>query len=358
VVALGLLGGGFAVGRALEDDNSSSASPSTTAAHVQSTSATVPRTTSTTTGSSSGSSSSGTQATQAPKLDSSLEPAAAAAKALMPAVVQLSTQSGLGSGFIFDSAGHILTAAHVTDGASTIEVQLADGRTLQGTVVGSDDNTDVSVVKIDPFDGMPVAALALNDPPVVGQTVLAIGSPFGLDQTVTEGIVSSVGRPVEVNNGVVAMLQTDASINHGNSGGALADLEGRVMGINDQIASSSGDNAGVGFAIPIDLANDVAQRIINGESLDVGYLGVSTGENPSSNDPGALITQVVSGSPADKAGLKEGDVVYQVGDQPIRSYIELQAQIRQHRPGDKVDLKVHRNGSDVTVTVTLGTQGR
>jgi len=276
----------------------------------------------------------------------------------MPAVVQLSTQAGLGSGFIFDNAGHILTAAHVTDGASTVEVQLAGGRTLQGTVVGSDQNTDVSVVKIDPFDGMPIAALALNDPPVVGQTVLAIGSPFGLDQTVTEGIVSSVGRPVEVNNGVVAMLQTDASINHGNSGGALADLQGRVLGINDQIASSSGDNAGVGFAIPIDLANDVAQRIMNGESLDVGYLGVSTGENPSSNDPGALITQVVAGSPADKAGLKEGDVVYQVGDQQVRSYIELQAQVRQHRPGDKVDLKVHRNGSDVTVTVTLGTQGR
>ena len=112
-----------------------------------------------------------------------------------------------------------------------------------------------------------------------------------------------------------------------------------MLGINDQIASSSGDNAGVGFAIPIDIANDVAQRIINGQSLDVGYLGVSTGENPSSNEPGALITQVVAGSPAEKAGLKDGDVVYQVGDQAIRSYIELQAQIRQHRPGDKVELE-------------------
>jgi putative serine protease PepD len=357
LVVLGLLGGGFAVGRALEDDTSS-ASPSTTAANVQNTSVTTQRATTTTSGSSSGSSPSGTQATQPPKLDEDLEPTAAAAKALMPAVVQLSTQAGLGSGFIFDSAGNIMTAAHVIDGATSVEVQLADGRTMQGTVVGSDQNTDVAVVKIQPFDGMPVASLALNDPPVVGQTVLAIGSPFGLDQTVTEGIVSSVGRPVEVNNGVVAMLQTDASINHGNSGGALADLKGRVLGINDQIASSSGDNAGVGFAIPIDIANDVAQRIIKGQSLDVGYLGVSTGENPSSNEPGALITQVVAGSPAEKAGLKDGDVVYQVGDQAIRNYIELQAQIRQHRPGDKVELKVHRAGDDITITATLGTQGR
>jgi S1-C subfamily serine protease len=213
------------------------------------------------------------------------------------------------------------------------------------------------VVKITPFDGMPVASLALNDPPVVGQTVLAIGSPFGLDQTVTEGIVSSVGRPVEVGNGVVAMLQTDASINHGNSGGALADIDGRVMGINDQIASSSGDNAGVGFAIPIDIAYDVAQRIINGQSLDVGYLGVTTGENTASQ-PGALVTQVQANSPADKAGLKDGDIVFQVGDQAVRNYIELQAQVRQHRPGDSVALKVHRNGSDVTVNVTLGSLTR
>jgi S1-C subfamily serine protease len=353
IVALGLLGGGFAVGRTLEDD-STSAAPATTAALAQNTSATTQRPTSTT-ASSSLTTSSGTA--PAPPLDNSLEPAAAAAKALMPAVVQLSTQQGLGSGFIFDSAGHILTAAHVTDGATVVEVQLADGSTLQGTVVGSDPNTDVSVVKIDPFDGMPVASLALNDPPVVGQTVLAIGSPFGLDQTVTEGIVSSVGRPVEVGNGVVAMLQTDASINHGNSGGALADLDGRVMGINDQIASSSGDNAGVGFAIPIDIAYDVAQRIINGQSLDVGYLGVTTGEN-SGSQPGALVTQVQPGSPAEKAGLKDGDVVYQIGDQAIRNYIELQAQVRQHRPGDTVQLQVHRNGDDVTVKVTLGSLTR
>jgi putative serine protease PepD len=358
IVALGLLGGGFAVGRALEDDSSTSAS-STTLARAQPTSATTaPKASTTTTASSSAPSAAGSQTTTPPALDKKLEPAAAAAKALMPAVVQLSTQQGLGSGFIFDSAGHILTAAHVTDGAQTVDVQLADGRTLQGTVVGSDVNTDVSVVKIDPFDGMPVAALALNDPPVVGQTVLAIGSPFGLDQTVTEGIISSVGRPVEVNNSVVAMLQTDASINHGNSGGALANLAGQVLGINDQIASSSGDNAGVGFAIPIDIANDVAQRIINGQSLDVGYLGVTTGENTSASEPGALVTQVQANSPAAQAGVKDGDVVYQVGDQPIRSYIELQAQIRQHRPGEKVDLKIHRGGSDVTVTVTLGSPTR
>jgi S1-C subfamily serine protease len=183
---------------------------------------------------------------------------------------------------------------------------------------------------------------------------LAIGSPFGLDQTVTAGIVSSVNRPVEVNRSVVAMVQTDASINPGNSGGALVDIKGRVIGINDQIASSSGDNAGVGFAIPIDTAYDVAQRIINHQSLDVGFLGIASGDDPTDGEPGALVTQVTPGSPAASAGIKVGDIINQIDDQPVRSYMELVAQVRRHRPNDKIQLKLRRGDDTITVSVTLG----
>jgi putative serine protease PepD len=281
-----------------------------------------------------------------------MEPAAAAAKAIKPAVVQLENQSGLGSGFIFTTDGHILTAAHVVGNSKTMTVRLGDGRTLTGSVLGADKNTDVAVVKIDPFPNMPVASLALNIPLQVGQSVLAVGSPFGLDQTVTAGIVSSVNRPVDVGTSVVAMVQTDASINPGNSGGALVDLKARVIGINDQIASSSGGNVGVGFAIPIDTAYDVAQRIIKGESLDVGFLGIG-GDDPTSGQPGALVTSITPGSPAAQAGIKAADVIVQIDDQPIRSYTELVAQVRRHRPNDKVQIKLTRGTTPMTISVTL-----
>ena len=202
---------------------------------------------------------------------------------------------------------------------------------------------------------MPIASLALGIPLDVGQSVLAVGSPFGLEQTVTAGIVSNVDVPVEVEPQRRAMVQTDASINQGNSGGALVDLKGRVIGINDQIASTSGDNAGIGFAIPIDVAHDVAQRIISGESLEVGFLGVASNEDPPDGQGGALVTQVTPDSPAARAGLTQGDVVIEINGQPIRSYQELVAQVRSHRPDDKVDLEIRRGRRHVTVSqVTLG----
>src|SRR6266511_3875448 len=194
------------------------------------------------------------------------EPIASVAKALLPAVVQLETDQGLGSGVVYDKNGYILTAAHVVEGASQVTVRLADGTKLSGRVLGSDSGTDIAVVKVDRNNLQP-AALALKVPLEVGQTAVAIGSPFGLEGSVTSGVVSAVNRSLPTQDGsVFEVLQTDAPINPGNSGGALADREGRVIGINDSIRSESGGNEGVGFAVPINIAAASAARIVQGKS--------------------------------------------------------------------------------------------
>lgn len=291
----------------------------------------------------------------APLSGDAAEPAAAVAAALGPAVVQLETQAGLGSGFIYDASGLILTASHVTEGAQTVQVRLADGTRLQGRVVGSDPSTDVAVVKIDPPKDMAVATLATGVKVEVGQTAIAIGSPFGLDQTVTEGIVSAVGRSAETPGGVIPAIQTDAPINSGNSGGALADRKGRVIGINDSIAtggSGSTGNLGIGFAIPIDIAKDVADRIVAGQSTKAGFLGIE-GADASGAHAGAAVTSVSPGSPAAKAGLTSDDVVTAVDGTRVSSMLDLAAAIRTHAPGQQVTLTVLRNGAERTVTVTL-----
>ena len=298
----------------------------------------------------------------APLKGDEAEPAAAVAKVLGPAVVQLETDEGLGSGFVYDKSGLILTASHVTDGASTVQVRMADGTKTTGKVLGEDPSTDVAVVKITPTSGMVVATLATGITTQVGETAIAIGSPFGLDQTVTAGIVSAVGRSVETPGGVIPAVQTDAPINSGNSGGALADRTGRVIGINDSIvtgsstSSGSGNtgNVGVGFAIPIDIAKDVADKIVAGESTKAGYLGVE-GADATGARSGAAITKVEDGSPAADAGLSTDDVVTAIGGKKVSSMIDLAAAIRTGQPGDKVALTVLRGGKERTVTVTLGT---
>ncbi|MDQ1467895.1 MAG: putative serine protease PepD [Actinomycetota bacterium] len=287
----------------------------------------------------------------------SSEPIAAVAAALAPSVVQIETSQGLGSGFIYDSAGHILTAAHVVSGAgNTVTVRLADGTTRTGTVVGADASTDVAVVKI-ALGGTAAkpASLAVGDPLQVGQTAVAIGSPFGLEQTVTAGIVSAVDRAMQTSNGAIDMVQTDAPINPGNSGGPLADLQGRVIGINDQIESSSGSSSGVGFAIPIDTAKAVADKLVAGQPVTFAFLGVQTQDSGQGVvGDGALIVSVESGSPAEKAGLQQGDVVTKVGDTTIDNSTTLSARIRQSAPGTVLKLSITRNGSPRTLTVTLG----
>ncbi|MDY7101642.1 MAG: trypsin-like peptidase domain-containing protein [Actinomycetota bacterium] len=291
-----------------------------------------------------------------PELDRDLEPVAAVAEAVAPAVVQIETSLGLGSGFVYDPAGLILTAAHVVQGGGElVEVRLADGRLFQGRVLGTNVGTDVAVVEIDPVDDLPVASLAVGEDLVVGQLAVAIGSPFGLDQTVTSGIVSAIDRPVPIANGYVQpMVQTDAAINTGNSGGALADIEGRVIGINDSIRTSSGGNQGIGFAIPIDIAVDVAEAIVSGEEYRPGYLGVSLADN-TSNEPGALVATVEPGTAADAAGLEPGDRIVAVNGRAIRGRSELQAAIRSNQPGTEVELDIARGDDAVTLTATLGT---
>ena len=292
-----------------------------------------------------------------PVSGNSAEPAAAVAKALGPAVVQLETQAGLGSGFVYDASGLILTASHVTDGAKTVTVRMADGTKLQGTVLGEDKSTDVAVVQITPPKKMTVATLATGVTIKVGQTAIAIGSPFGLDQSVTEGIVSAVGRSAETPGGVIPAIQTDAPINSGNSGGALADRTGRIIGINDSIVTGGGNstgNLGVGFAIPIDIAKTVADRIVAGEPTEAGFLGVE-GADATGDHTGAAITSVSAGSPAAKAGLTESDVVVAVDGKPVSSMIDLAAKVRTHQPGDSVELTVETNGAQRVVKVVLET---
>ncbi len=283
------------------------------------------------------------------------EPAAAVAAALAPAVVQIETTKGLGSGFVYDKRGLVLTAAHVTDGAGSVTVRLADGTKTTGKVLGSDDSTDVSVVKIAGRSDLPVAVLATGVQLQVGQTAIAIGSPFGLDQTVTAGIVSAIGRSTTTPGGVIPAVQTDAPINSGNSGGALADRQGRVIGINDSIItgnSQASGNVGVGFAIPIDIAKAVADKIVAGESTDAGFLGVG-GADATGDRAGAAITSVEAGSPAANAGITDNDVVTAVDGQKVASMIDLAAAIRTKAPGEKISLTLVRGGKERTVEVTL-----
>jgi len=280
------------------------------------------------------------------------EPIAAVARALVPAVVQLETDQGLGSGVIYDKHGYVLTAAHVVAGASQVTVRLANGTKLPGRVVGTDNGTDIGVVKVDREDLRP-AALALKVPLQVGQTAVAIGSPFGLEGSVTSGVVSAVNRSLRTPDGnALEVLQTDAPINPGNSGGALADRQGRVIGINDSIQSESGGNEGVGFAIPIDVAAASAARLVEGKSTPSGYLGVG-GTDPALGRPGALVNEVVSGSPASKAGLQVGDLVVAVNDSPVQSMDDLAAQVRQLGAGQEARLKVIRAGKEQTITARL-----
>jgi S1-C subfamily serine protease len=295
----------------------------------------------------------------APLKGDEVEPAAAVAKVLGPAVVQLQNDRGLGSGVLYDRSGLILTAAHVVGSASSMMVRLADGTQTTGKVLGSDDATDIAVVKIDVGHDVPVAVLATGVKLEVGQIAIAIGSPYGFDQSVTQGIVSAINRSIPTPGGEVPMVQTDAPINPGNSGGALADRFGRVIGINDAIyTSSSGSdatqpgNVGVGFAVPIDLARAVADRLVAGKKVEQGALGVRVSD-ASGSHAGAQIQQIESGSPAQKAGLKVGDVVVRFDGNPVQSSDDLAGGVKTHQPGDEVTLEVLRSGETLTLHATL-----
>ncbi len=274
------------------------------------------------------------------------------AAAVSPTVVQLETGFGVGSGVIYDSDGYILTAAHVVGTRGSVTVRLANGSQVQGEVLGTDDGTDVAVVKIDGRPDLPVAELAVGEDVRVGQLAVALGSPFGLDQTVTSGIVSAVDRLLDGN---VSFVQTDAAINPGNSGGPLVDARGRVIGINDQIYTQGGGNDGVGFAISIDVAKIVADQIVAGEPVQLAFLGVST-ENAVGTG-GVLIDSVVEGSAAALAGIEVGDTIIAVDGRPVNDIGDLRVRIITTPPGTDVSIEVLRNGQPQTVNATLGVAG-
>lgn len=281
------------------------------------------------------------------------EPFAVAAEIIRPSVVQLNLGTGLGTGVIINENGTILTAAHVLGEANDVTVTFFDGSSAQGTVVGVDVATDVGVVQVDP-DGrdLVVARLADGDEVRVGQIAIAVGSPFGFDQTVTAGIVSAVDRIVNT----VSMVQTDASINPGNSGGPLINLDGEVIGINDLIFTESGSSAGVGFAISIDLAVIIADQIVQGVEPQLALLGVSTGAPPDGNR-GALVDSVSNGSAAEASGIEVGDVVIGFNGNDIRGSADLRAQVIDQVPGSDVTITVLRDGEEVDLAATLGRTG-
>jgi S1-C subfamily serine protease len=283
-----------------------------------------------------------------------MEPIADAAEKILPSVVQIRTTDGVGSGVVF-AEGLILTAAHVVEGETTVQVRLEDGENVEGTVLGGTAEADIAVIQIDRTD-VPVAALALDYMPRVGQTAIAVGSPWGLTSTVTAGIISAVNQPLGcgAQGGVCrSMLQTDAAINPGNSGGALLDREGRVLGINVSIFSLSGANDGVGFAVPIDVAYDIARAVIAGESIEFAFLGVE-GENVSSGQAGALITNVMEGGAAAEAGFEVDDLVISIDGVRVQGIFDLASQVRTHRPGELVEFTVIRDGAEITLRATLG----
>jgi putative serine protease PepD len=256
-----------------------------------------------------------------------------------------------GSGFVYDTNGHIVTNEHVVDGATSVTVMLANGKRYTAKVVGTDASTDLAVLKIDaPASQLHPLALADSSSLAVGAGVVAIGSPFGLQGTVTSGIVSALHREIEAPNNFTIQdaIQTDAAINHGNSGGPLLDLQGRVIGVNAQIKSDSGGNEGVGFAIPSNTVRSVVSAILRNGSVQHAYLGVSLAA-----DGAARIDAVIGGRPAANAGLQAGDVITRLDGTAITSGSQLRGVIDAKQPGDKVRITVRRNGSERTFTVTL-----
>jgi putative serine protease PepD len=267
------------------------------------------------------------------------------------------TQQAQGSGFVYDDQGHVITNQHVVDGAQSVKVTLWNGNSYNATVVGTDPSTDVAVLKVDaPASALQPLALADSSSLVVGDGVVAIGSPFGLEETVTTGIVSALHRQITAPNGfaITDAIQTDAAINHGNSGGPLLDMSGRVIGVTSQIESESGGNDGVGFAVSSNTVKRIADALISNGSVDHAYLGVAT--ETSTSPAGALITTVRAGTPAAAAKLLAKDVVTAVDGETVNSSDKLRELVDAHQPGDSVTLTVSRNGSTQSLKVVLGTR--
>ncbi|WP_186055525.1 Do family serine endopeptidase [Burkholderia gladioli] len=269
--------------------------------------------------------------------------------------------SNLGSGVIVSPEGYILTNQHVVDGADQIEVALADGRTSTAKVIGNDPETDLAVLKIN-MTNLPTITLGRSDQARVGDVVLAIGNPFGVGQTVTMGIISALGRNHLGINTFENFIQTDAPINPGNSGGALVDVSGNLLGINTAIYSRSGGSLGIGFAIPVSTARTVLESIITTGAVTRGWIGVEPQDlTPEIADSfglqqksGAIVAGVLQGGPADKAGIKPGDILTTVNNEPITDTTRLLNVVAQIKPGTPTQVEVVRKTRTFTVTVVIG----
>jgi serine protease DegQ len=269
--------------------------------------------------------------------------------------------SSLGSGVIVSTSGYVLTNHHVVEAADEIEVTLADGKKLLAKVVGNDPDTDLAVLRVD-ADNLPAITFGSAESLRVGDVVLAIGSPFGFSQTVTSGIVSALGRTGLGINTFENFIQTDAAINPGNSGGALIDASGNLIGINTAIFSPSGGSMGIGFAIPVSTAKMVLEQIVRSGSVTRGWIGVEAQAiSPAvaesfklGSTRGALIAGVLRGGPADKAGVKPGDVLLEVQGKPVADPTGMLNLIAALAPGQPAKVKLKRHGQDVDATITVG----
>ena len=274
-------------------------------------------------------------------------------------------QFSLGSGVIVSTEGYILTNNHVVEAADEIEVALADGRKVSGKLVGTDPETDLAVIKVD-LKNLPSITLGRLDNTKVGDVVLAIGNPFGVGQTVTMGIVSALGRNHLGINTFENFIQTDAAINPGNSGGALVDSQGHLLGINTAIYSRSGGSLGIGFAIPVTTVKTVMDAIIRNGQVVRGWIGVEPQDiTPELADSfglqkssGTIIAGVLKGGPADKAGVKPGDILLSVADKPVTDTISMLNLVAQLTPGDKVKVTVLRKARETSLDLTVGRRPR
>jgi serine protease Do len=287
-----------------------------------------------------------------------------------PQLPQQGPRMGTGSGVIISEKGYIVTNNHVVDGADEVEVSLYDNRTFTAEVIGTDPDTDLAVIKIDQGN-LPYLSFVDSDNSKVGEWVLAIGNPFNLNSTVTAGIISAKGRSINIlgsqdpngqgSTAIESFIQTDAAINPGNSGGALVDLNGGLLGINTAIASPTGSYSGYGFAVPSNIVSKIVEDLLQFGMVQRGWLGVSitsvnsqlVKQNNLSVNEGAFVSSFAENSSAKDAGMKEGDVVVKIDNAIIRSNTALTEAIGRHRPGDKVNVTVNRNGKEIIIPVVL-----
>jgi len=322
---------------------------------------------------------------EAPSLAPEDEPVALVASEVGPSVVQVNVRAvqrtplgtqrgeGIGSGVIYRPDGYIITNNHVVEGATGVNVAFADGTTEAARVVGADPDTEIAVLRVS-RDDLPAATFSEDDP-IVGQFAVAIGSPSGFESTVTFGVVSGVGRefPPELTGGgpqakaLVDLIQTDAAISPGNSGGALTDRDGRIIGVNVAYLPPGETGAeNLGFAIPSDTVVSVADQLIETGEVSSAYLGVLTTDLSPEDasrfdlpvDAGALVEQVAPGSAADRAGVQKGDIITALGDAKVESYGDLLGALRDYEPGDRVVLTVFRDGEETKLGVTLDEKSR